>query len=75
MMNLERVLVGQVMTPRTRIVAVPSTATLEEAQRVMLDTGRLRLPFYEGTLDEIIGCFWLATFGRRRWRVAPPFRT
>jgi putative hemolysin len=54
-MNLDEVLVGQVMTPRTRIVAVPATATLEEAQRVMLDAGRLRLPVYEGTLDNVIG--------------------
>ncbi|MFP4624441.1 MAG: hemolysin family protein [Gemmatimonadota bacterium] len=54
-MNLDEVLVSHVMTPRTRIVAVPATATLEEAQRTMLETGRLRLPVYEGTLDEIIG--------------------
>ena len=54
-MNLDEVLVGQVMTPRTRIVAVPAAATLEEAQRVMLDAGRLRLPVYDGTLDNVIG--------------------
>ncbi|HUG41270.1 MAG TPA: hemolysin family protein, partial [Longimicrobiales bacterium] len=54
-MNLDEVLVGQVMTPRTQIVAIPATATLEEAQHVMLDTGRLRLPVYERTLDEVTG--------------------
>jgi CBS domain containing-hemolysin-like protein len=54
-MNLDTVTVGQVMTPRTRVVAVPVTATAEKAQDVMLDTGRLRLPVYEGTLDRVVG--------------------
>jgi CBS domain containing-hemolysin-like protein len=54
-MNLDTVIVGQVMTPRTRVVAVPVTATPEQAQDVMLDTGRLRLPVYDGTLDRVVG--------------------
>ncbi|HUE76891.1 MAG TPA: hemolysin family protein [Longimicrobiales bacterium] len=64
-MTLDEVLVGHVMTPRTRITAVPSTATLEEAQRVMLHTGRLRLPVYDGTIDEIIGVL----LARDLWKV------
>lgn len=54
-MNLDHVQVGHVMTPRTRIVAVPASATLDEAQKLMLDTGRLRLPVYEETLDNVVG--------------------
>ena len=54
-MNLEQISVGQVMTPRTRMVAVPATSSLAEVQRVMLDTGHLRLPVYEESLDRVIG--------------------
>jgi putative hemolysin len=54
-MNLEEVSVGQVMTPRTRMVAVPRTYSLTEVQEVMLETGHLRLPVYEDNLDRVIG--------------------
>lgn len=47
--------VGEVMTPRTAIVAIPRTATPHEAQAVMLDTGFLRLPVYGDSIDEIVG--------------------
>ena len=54
-MNLDEVSAGQVMTPRTRIVAVPIRATLEEAQAVMMETGLLRLPVYDATIDRVVG--------------------
>jgi CBS domain containing-hemolysin-like protein len=54
-MNLSEVSVGEVMTPRTDIVAVPLEATVEEAKAVMLDEGHLRVPVYEGNLDRIAG--------------------
>ncbi|MEZ4414555.1 MAG: hemolysin family protein [Gemmatimonadota bacterium] len=54
-MNLDEVSAGQVMTPRTEIVAVPSDATVEEAKSVMLDQGHLRLPVFEGSLDRVVG--------------------
>jgi putative hemolysin len=54
-MNLDRVVVGDVMTPRTDVVAVPVSATVEEAKAVMLDEGHLRLPVHEGTLDRVVG--------------------
>lgn len=66
MMNLDEVSVGQVMTPRTRIVAVPAEATVDEAQTVMLDDGRLRLPVYDGTIDRIVGVI----LARDLWRAA-----
>ena len=55
LMNLNKVVVGEVMTPRTDIVAVPIDATIEEAKSLMLDEGHLRIPVYEGSLDSIIG--------------------
>jgi putative hemolysin len=54
-MNLSEVTVGEVMTPRTDIVAVPAEATVEEAKGVMLDEGHLRLPVFDGSLDRIVG--------------------
>jgi CBS domain containing-hemolysin-like protein len=65
-MNLDTVTVGQVMTPRTRIVAVPEEATFDEAQSVMLTEGRLRLPVYRDTLDEVVGVL----LARDLWRAA-----
>lgn len=54
-MNLDQVSVGEVMTPRTDVVAVRADATVEEAKSVMLDEGHLRLPVHEGGLDRIMG--------------------
>ncbi len=65
-MNLDEVNVGQVMTPRTRIVAVPVEASLDDAQRVMLEEGRLRLPVYHETIDEVVGVL----LARDLWRQA-----
>jgi CBS domain containing-hemolysin-like protein len=53
--RLDEVSVGEVMTPRTDMVAVPLTATVGRAKEVMIDEGHLRLPVYEETLDHIVG--------------------
>ena len=55
MMNLETITVGEVMTPRTDMVAVPADATVEAAKAAMLDEGHLRLPVFDGGLDQIVG--------------------
>jgi putative hemolysin len=65
-MNLETVRVGEVMTPRTSIVAVPVDATLAAAQDAMLTEGHLRLPVYEETIDHIVGI----VLARDVWRAA-----
>ena len=54
-MGLGEVPVGEVMTPRTDIVAVPVEASVEEAKNIMLDERHLRVPVHEGTLDRIVG--------------------
>ena len=54
-MNLNTVTVSDVMTPRTRMVAIPSAFTLAQAQKVMLDTGHLRLPVHDGDVDHVRG--------------------
>ena len=53
--RLDEISVGEVMTPRTDMVAVNAAASLEEAQELMLGRGHLRLPVYEESLDHIVG--------------------
>ncbi len=63
-MALDQVPVGEVMTPRTDIVAVPVEASVAEAKAVMLDQGHLRLPVYQDTLDRVVGVL----LARDLWR-------
>ena len=65
-MNLDEVSVAQVMTSRTRIVAVDREAGVDAAQTLMLTQGRLRLPVYEGTIDRVVG----VVLARDLWRAA-----
>lgn len=65
-MNLDEVRVGQVMTPRTQMIAIDVSSTLDEAQRVMLDEGHLRLPVYNERVDSIVGVL----IARDLWRAA-----
>ncbi len=65
-MNLGAVNVGQVMTPRTQVVAVAVEAGVDAAQHLMLQEGRLRLPVYLGTIDEVVGVL----LARDLWRAA-----
>ena len=63
-MRLEDVAVAEVMTPRTDMVAIPATATLSEAKKLMLDEGHLRLPVFQENLDTIVGII----LARDLWR-------
>src|SRR2546430_150681 len=47
--------VGEVMTPRTAIVALPNTATAREACDVMLETKHSRLPVFRDQIDNVEG--------------------
>lgn len=64
--GLRETSVAEVMTPRTDIVALPREATVQEAKKVMLDTGRLRIPVFEGEIDKIGGVL----LARDLWRAA-----
>jgi CBS domain containing-hemolysin-like protein len=46
---------GQIMTPRTRIDAVPVTISLSELMETMFTSAHTRLPVYENDLDHILG--------------------
>jgi CBS domain containing-hemolysin-like protein len=54
-MNLSEVRAVDVMTPRTSIVAIPGTATLQDAIDLMVRDGHLRLPVYGETMDDVLG--------------------
>jgi CBS domain containing-hemolysin-like protein len=45
----------EVMTPRTEIIALDVTATLDEVVQTVAESGRTRFPVYEETIDDIIG--------------------
>lgn len=64
--------VGQVMTPRTEIKAIDAGCTLSEVTASIRRVGHSRIPVYEGSVDRIIGVFyvkdlmrWLAGEGSR----------
>ncbi len=47
--------VREVMTPRTRIVALPVEASIPDAWRAFTETRHSRLPVYEGGIDHVRG--------------------
>ena len=45
----------EVMTPRTKIMAIPAEATLDDAVAMVVEAGYSRYPVYRETLDDIVG--------------------
>jgi putative hemolysin len=48
----------EVMVPRIDIVALPATATFEEAIDTIVQEGHSRVPVYEESIDEIVGILY-----------------
>ncbi len=48
----------EVMVPRTAIVALEATATLDQAIDTVIDEGHSRVPVYETSVDEVIGILY-----------------
>jgi putative hemolysin len=65
-MNLDTVLVGEVMTPRTDVVAISLDASVSDAIDLMLEEGHLRLPIFAGTIDRVAGVL----LARDLWRAS-----
>lgn len=57
--ELRSTTVGQIMTPRTEIVALDVTATLEDVKKVIMDEGHSRMPVYDENLDNIVGMLYV----------------
>ncbi|HVF57025.1 MAG TPA: hemolysin family protein [Pyrinomonadaceae bacterium] len=51
--------VSEAMIPRTAVMALPVTATLEEAEAAFCDGGYSRLPVYRERLDDIVGVLFM----------------
>lgn len=58
---------GDVMVPRSRVVALPRDASQEELKRMLLEEGRTRMPVYDGTLDEIVGYVMAKDLAAMAW--------
>jgi putative hemolysin len=52
---LHHVSVRSIMTPRTGIVAVPIGTSVADARRTVHESGHLRLPVYDGSIDFVLG--------------------
>jgi len=50
--------IHEVMVPRIAMVALPASATMDEAIDKVVDEGHSRIPVYEETIDEIIGILY-----------------
>ena len=48
----------EVMVPRTSIVALPATATIDESIDRIVEGGHSRIPVYDESVDEIIGILY-----------------
>ena len=51
--------VGEVMTPRTEIVALPNTATVRQARDLIIESRHSRLPVYRDQIDNIEGIVYV----------------
>ena len=60
--------VGDILTPRVDIAAVPEDADMEETAQVFASSGYSRLPVYRGSIDDIVGVIHEKDFYAARWR-------
>jgi len=51
--------IREAMVPRTAVLALPVTATLEEAERAFSEGGYSRMPVYSEKLDDIVGVLFM----------------
>jgi magnesium and cobalt transporter len=54
-LELDETTAGQVMVPRTDMVTLPVTASVEETIQVIVTSGHSRIPVYAEDLDHIVG--------------------
>ena len=51
--------VGEVMTPRTEIAALPRTATIRDARNLIIESKHSRLPVYRDQIENIEGMIYV----------------
>src|SRR5690606_17742424 len=57
-LRLESMTVREIMVPRPDIVAIPSTATLDDAVLLVLREGYSRIPVYQASIDTVKGILY-----------------
>jgi CBS domain containing-hemolysin-like protein len=57
-MKLRDTDVGEIMTPRTEIVALPATATFDEARELISREGHSRIPVFCENIDDLKGVLY-----------------
>jgi len=67
--------VREVMTPRTRIVALPVGATIREAWDTFTESRHSRLPVFEGSIDQVRGVLLLKDLMQLPDGAQPPLST
>lgn len=58
---------GDVMVPRSRVVALARDASPDELKRMLLEERRARMPVYDGSLDEIVGYVMAKDLAAMAW--------
>lgn len=62
--DLPNTSVKEIMTPRVDIEALPMTATVAEAKKLIIESGHSRIPVYGRSIDEIRGVIYAKDFIR-----------
>ena len=55
---LNQTTVKEIMVPRTDFTAISTEATLPEVVQLLVESGRSRIPLYEGTIDNVVGVLY-----------------
>lgn len=65
--------VGQVMTPRRKVQALPLNCPRDELLQIVTESRHSRFPVYDGDLDHIVGILHLKDLVRQTLRTDAPF--
>lgn len=57
--ELHAITIGQVMTPRTELIAVEANATIDQVKQIIYEHGHSRLPVFEDNFDNIVGMLYV----------------
>ena len=74
--------VGEVMTPRPRIVAIEKSRSLEELRELVINEQYSRIPVYDESIDNVVGFIHVRDMfernpnerGRKAWELMRPIR-
>lgn len=64
--------VAEIMRPRTQVVAIEASSTIEDARRLMLESKYSRLPVYRGQIDNVEGIIYVRDVLARCEPASPP---